>query len=36
VFLTWDKRLLEAGEIVSAQLPVKLATPEAYLAAHDA
>jgi hypothetical protein len=36
VFLTWDKRLLEAGEIVSAQLPIKVATPEAYLAARDA
>jgi hypothetical protein len=31
VFLTWDKRLLEAARIVSEHLPVRALTPEAYL-----
>jgi hypothetical protein len=35
VFVTWDKRLLEAGEIVADQLGVKLATPETYLASRE-
>ncbi len=32
VFLTWDKRLLEAAEIVGGHLPIRASTPDAYLA----
>jgi hypothetical protein len=35
VFLTWDKRLLEAAGIVAEQLPVTAVTPDAYLAARS-
>lgn len=31
VFLTWDKRLLEAAEILSGHLPIRAMTPEHYL-----
>jgi len=32
VFLTWDKRLVEAGEILAGRLPLTVMAPEAFLA----
>jgi hypothetical protein len=32
VFLTWDKRLLEAAELLSVELPIIARTPEDFLA----
>jgi hypothetical protein len=35
IFLTWDKRLAEAVGIVAEHLPIKMMTPENYLAARQ-
>lgn len=35
VFLTWDKRLLEAAQIIAVELPVIARTPEDFLATRE-
>lgn len=32
VFLTWDKRLIEAGHLVAKQLPITVMSPDEFLA----